>query len=969
MRQQKERESIPEKVNRWVRWVDLWSGRIEGSWLHRRGFVEGYSGLALWLAIPVLVLVAWGPIVFLRYRGLAATLLPLIALGALLLICRLRGRIVARLQWLLFVVTAIAIFWSADMEARAADGGEPYRHLLLVVIPIVASLGIPASRFWADRVFKSARTQARAIFPTELVNTQLFTDAPVPAVTAGGVIRALTLVPLTSLMLMLILPSLIVVFFPRVPWWIDVAVLLFAWAALGVMHFSSRLGIARSLLRQAFAVGGAGVVTAVVIVVALLAILDVQYVTTVLDATSFGVLAAWISSFYLIFWCYDYWVQRAKAEVLLGLLHQSNDHPVRVDYPHKPEWKNPRVQIHGAGRFIAIREVEEKRQWNFESYQPLDVFREIRDQLEGVARQKLPSTEAEATEADAADGGPIQGNEKKARWARHDQAHQLVSSLEQRERVYSALPAAVMLIGLLAAGVHIFTLTQRPGATVREAPQITAAPVNLVDRLLETDDGAPALMVAASGGGTRAALWAYAVLRELQRSEQLENVSLLSGVSGGSAGIAYFAAHRRELIGSSPEDPAGQATAAWRRYRCAMAEAYIEEVLAGASELRFLQGERLGKLLAEAFQRRFFDGTFRDYCREDSELVSRADRTQPPATPSSIGLLFNTAVAGSFRPEENADEIAACMGTRKWLGLRQRTRRDCATVREAGSRLVFSNLENFRDGSACHEAADAGWPHCFDYKVARDPQVDVATAAALSANFPPVFSNAAVELAGGKAGREERYWITDGGAVENRGLVTLLAALRAELAARLATLPKCPEPSSGAADRPPCGEGEVVEKLALKPIRILVAEASGSSVAYGEDRGVGAEFAASAQIANSLIGELLADVRRLYSQISGEADVKVVVLEMPDVLRQSGAVGTHWMMQASTSLSDPKEWYRKGQRETVSDDQLLDIVDAVLLPREQRLRVVREFASRTADWLHAEGDDPSVALHELLSKL
>src|SRR5204863_330849 len=72
------------------------------------------------------------------------------------------------------------------------------------------------------------------------------------------------------------------------------------------------------------------------------------------------------------------------------------------------------------------------------------------------------------------------------------------------------------------------------------------------------------------------------------------------------------------------------------------------------------------------------------------------------------------------------------------------------------------------------------------FRVLRDGSVGLARAAALSANFPPVFPNARVNVTGfaavGQPCDVRSYYVTDGGAVENLSLVSALLTIdRAQL--------------------------------------------------------------------------------------------------------------------------------------------------------------------------------------------
>ena len=84
------------------------------------------------------------------------------------------------------------------------------------------------------------------------------------------------------------------------------------------------------------------------------------------------------------------------------------------------------------------------------------------------------------------------------------------------------------------------------------APQAAAGAVSL------QESAETAIGLSFSGGGTRASAFAFGVLQELgrtdartaSRSSLIDQVSLVSGVSGGSVTAAYFALHGRETLGN-----------------------------------------------------------------------------------------------------------------------------------------------------------------------------------------------------------------------------------------------------------------------------------------------------------------------------------------------------------------------------------------------------------------------------------
>ena len=104
------------------------------------------------------------------------------------------------------------------------------------------------------------------------------------------------------------------------------------------------------------------------------------------------------------------------------------------------------------------------------------------------------------------------------------------------------------------------------------------------------------------------------------------DIVLASGVSGGGAALAYFAANRDLL--TSP-DPQARAQA-WDAYFAAMKEPYIQDVLDRASEWRMAGPGRLGQLL---------DSSSQDHwkLRKGRQTLSEIQ---------DMGLIFNTSLGG-----------------------------------------------------------------------------------------------------------------------------------------------------------------------------------------------------------------------------------------------------------------------------------------------------------------------------------
>ena len=116
-------------------------------------------------------------------------------------------------------------------------------------------------------------------------------------------------------------------------------------------------------------------------------------------------------------------------------------------------------------------------------------------------------------------------------------------------------------------------------------------------------DHRPALIVATSGGGTRAALFTASALQGLAKLGVTQDIVLLSGVSGGGVASAYFYAHQTDL-----QRPYATSWQAWRNFEYHMTDPFIGDVLEGATEWRVVSRMALGVLLKESLERQLFTG-------------------------------------------------------------------------------------------------------------------------------------------------------------------------------------------------------------------------------------------------------------------------------------------------------------------------------------------------------------------------
>jgi len=430
-------------------------------------------------------------------------------------------------------------------------------------------------------------------------------------------------------------------------------------------------------------------------------------------------------------------------------------------------------------------------------------------------------------------------------------AGKVLAEISRRTRSYFSCINLLLIVIAVGGALLLNSLPQEPLAKVNTPAQPEG--VDLVRLLWQDKPRDRVILLAASGGGTRAALYTHSVLRGLHTVTDLDDLVLASGVSGGGAALAYFAAFRDELRRDSDG-------AAWDRFACAMSYPFIQDVLEGAPEWRITAGTQLGQLLAESFDRVFY--------RQDPHSRRSTPPDGPPLRPGAttlghvpdLGLIFNSSLAGQAACPECADhpDFAAAVNAR----------RESTDGSVAGGVLILTNLRN-----TLFFPQDRT-PLNIQYVTISDPAVPLTTAAALTANFPPVFSNAAVD-----ADHRYRYWVTDGGAVENRGLVSLLLALRGALKSFPADAHQRPD------------------------IHIVMADASAKPTKYMQDRGLGTLFGAPEKMASQLTGELIKEVKALYAEHQGR--VEFHNLEMPDFLRFGGGLGTHWMLPRRVTMRAP----------------------------------------------------------------
>lgn len=768
---------------------------------------------------------------------------------------------------LLFVMlawaVAVVLLWTLflpDHPAEALGGAYRQTYPLLLGCLMVIAFGT----YWlAGHLFREVEAKTGSSLRGRLTQRELFPGKREdPPISGLRILAAFVNGVVYRPFHVLLLPSLVCVLANTGYQW-AFATMATALAVLGLTYgsLSTRWEQMVLYMQRWFLAGTPLLVSLLVMALAVMRLADVQYVSTVLDAAPFGVIFVSIILAYVTFWHFEYWVNRWLAERLLGLLGAPDDGvhgfmayeyvPPPPPPPAPPPTGAPELDapqparrngvalanrqlaIHGTGRFCVQGwfKREKPRKWEqsvgraFHTFGLLELF-EL-----------------------------IAGDDKDAVVAVHD--------VGRRIRFYFGtvnIALLATLIGLLS-WQHGWKL---PLASYRvvsaNAHAGPAAGNGDLAAMLRKRAAAnrPAIVVAASGGGTRAALYTATALEGLARLDRTQDIVMLSGVSGGGVAVAYFAS-RFDTLGKKSE----AADKNWKTFRDAVTEPFIQDVLEGMDELRVAGDVPLGELLVESLSRRAFD-------RGEPEGTMRTF-----ASIGALPLILNTTMSGHPSNESTLlDQHVGVLSDRdKCLAASQ----PFASL--AGGRLIFTNLSD-KSGFPTKESA---MPDVrMVYRVVRDPTVPLAAAAALNANFPPVFSNARVRLETDEV-RECKalsYFVTDGGATENLGLVSALYALRKTVLDW------------------PAGEP-------LPPLHVVAIEASAVTYDYSQDRGVGAATGGSKERINGgLTEELIHSIdaelaRRLLPAL------QVHYLPLPMAFRSRGGFGTHWMYAKQIRVTSP----------------------------------------------------------------
>jgi patatin-like phospholipase len=262
------------------------------------------------------------------------------------------------------------------------------------------------------------------------------------------------------------------------------------------------------------------------------------------------------------------------------------------------------------------------------------------------------------------------------------------------------------------------------------------------------DDGQPVVLIAAAGGGIQAAAWTARVLTGLEEildqrkpGTFARSIRMLSGVSGGSAGIMFYV-HATYPLGAT-------GTAAVARHRS------IVEAASASSLGQAVQGlaySDLWRTLPPFFVPRVFEDRAEGLERA---WIENADSKFGWANVASL----KDATLNKWRHDLAERKRPAVIFN--------------STVVESGERFTFST-SRFRDEDLAQGQGDFA-------KSCKDTDISIVTAARLSATFPVVSPAARPELAKDSTSNEPvrdgreipSLHLVDGGYFDNSGLVAL----------------------------------------------------------------------------------------------------------------------------------------------------------------------------------------------------
>ena len=572
---------LPKGVDRKSRYLDRRVSSIYDSKKYSTWNIHGHPAMVLVLMFPVFYYLSFGPTfdailnifnvettnVYRSYFLLACVFFAMWFLW--LVRNKVEGQKLLWLQLSLMCVVAAVSFWGMSSADSVEADNIPYRHSFTLLYLIIFGYGAVGSQVAACLLLSGLITKYKDVFTEQLKSTELFVHEKPRDMGAVRIFHGLLNGPLYNLLHFLFLPAVVALILPRGDFYnsyvyisIGVSLLLVAW---GAMYHRWRNMI--NIVRSWFFTGGQLLVSLLVIILAVLRFCDVDYVATILDNSPWGNLSvvSYIFGLYVIFWLYEYWINRVLMEHLLLLLGRPiPGFSARVTYPYnneitthtKVKHTNRFLQIHGSRRFILIGDTkgEGENEVAFHAYDKIDLFEKL------MNHAKLKNGETQDT----------------------NPTRDAFNAISKRVKLYYSF---LNFIAVVTIGFSIWywnaNVDIKPVVTINVDSVSAESGVDLLNRLKQQQEKLqPAIAIAASGGGTRAALYTASLLRGIAQNGDSENIILTSGVSGGGAALAYYAAHYPIEISEGSNEPDG-----WLDFSSSMSKPFIRDVIEGGSRI------------------------------------------------------------------------------------------------------------------------------------------------------------------------------------------------------------------------------------------------------------------------------------------------------------------------------------------------------------------------------------------------
>ncbi|MBD3648320.1 MAG: hypothetical protein HUJ31_12910, partial [Pseudomonadales bacterium] len=229
----------------------------------------------------------------------------------------------AHVGLMLLVVLFILVLGSRDTPEAART---VYWHGFFLFGVVALGLAWALKRF-AARLFRGFIKDHGNDLRTALANTELFVHPRKPRFHPNEIFNALISAPVFHPLPILLIPSLLVLFFreKEAMLFYGIAGLVFAWLLSFWGNLHPRWDNMMKMITRLFLVGAPLAVSLAVIAIAVARLMDVHYVTTIMDVTPMSVVP-YILAAYVFLITFEYWANRSVGEILFPVFGTPTDY-------------------------------------------------------------------------------------------------------------------------------------------------------------------------------------------------------------------------------------------------------------------------------------------------------------------------------------------------------------------------------------------------------------------------------------------------------------------------------------------------------------------------------------------------------------------------------------------------------------------------------------------------------------------